>query len=85
MTYEDFKILAVIPARGGSKGIPRKNLCQIAGISLVGHAAEVAKSLEKEKILVLAQEIPKVINHLTDKKIVKTIFVPGRLINFVVK
>ena len=46
MTYEDFKILAVIPARGGSKGIPRKNLCQIAGISLVGHAAKVAKSLE---------------------------------------
>jgi CMP-N-acetylneuraminic acid synthetase len=46
MAYEDFKILAVIPARGGSKGIPRKNLCQIAGISLVDHAAKVAQSLE---------------------------------------
>lgn len=46
MAYEGYKILAVIPARGGSKGIPRKNLCQIAGISLVGHAFKVTQSLE---------------------------------------
>jgi CMP-N-acetylneuraminic acid synthetase len=46
MSYRGFKILAVIPARGGSKGIPRKNLCKIAGISLVGHAAKIARSIE---------------------------------------
>jgi CMP-N,N'-diacetyllegionaminic acid synthase len=46
MSYKGFKILAVIPARGGSKGIPRKNLCKIAGTSLVGHAASVARSLD---------------------------------------
>ena len=46
MSYKGYKILAVIPARGGSKGIPRKNLCKIAGTSLVGHAANVARSLD---------------------------------------
>lgn len=32
------KVLAVIPARGGSKGIPRKNLAEICGIPLVARS-----------------------------------------------
>lgn len=45
MSYKGLKILAVIPARGGSKGIPRKNLRKIAGTSLVGHAAKIVQSI----------------------------------------
>jgi len=36
-------IVAVIPARGGSKGIPRKNLVQIAGRPLIAYAIEAAR------------------------------------------
>ena len=36
--------LAIIPARGGSKGIPRKNVRQLAGKPLIAHTIECAQS-----------------------------------------
>lgn len=38
------KILAIIPARGGSKGIPRKNIRIMAGNPLISYAIKCAKS-----------------------------------------
>ena len=35
-------LLAVIPARGGSKGIPGKNLRPLAGLPLIGHSIRLA-------------------------------------------
>jgi len=37
-------ILAVIPARGGSKGIPRKNIVEINGLPLIGYTIGSALS-----------------------------------------
>jgi len=37
-------IAAIIPARGGSKGIPRKNLKMLAGRPLVVHTIEAARA-----------------------------------------
>ena len=39
---ESNSILAIIPARGGSKGIPRKNLRELAGRPLIAHTIEQA-------------------------------------------
>ncbi len=38
------EILALIPARGGSKGIPRKNLIEVAGKPLIAYSIEQALS-----------------------------------------
>ncbi len=37
------EILAVIPARGGSKGVPRKNIKELAGKPLIHYAIENAR------------------------------------------
>ncbi|MFA6224292.1 MAG: acylneuraminate cytidylyltransferase family protein [Desulfomonilaceae bacterium] len=60
------KFLAVIPARGGSKGVPRKNIREIAGKPLIAYTIEAARysryldkiivSSEDEEILNVAKE-----------------------------
>ena len=40
------KVLAIIPARGGSKGIPRKNVKAISGKPMIQYTIEAAKDCE---------------------------------------
>ncbi len=56
MSWNGLRVLAVVPARGGSKGIPRKNLCQVGGCSLIAHAARVLKPLVWVDLAVLSTD-----------------------------
>jgi CMP-N,N'-diacetyllegionaminic acid synthase len=57
-------VIALIPARGGSKGVPRKNVASLAGKPLIAHTIEAAQgsrqvdetwvSSEDEEILTIA-------------------------------
>ena len=40
------RIFSFIFARGGSKGIPKKNLLPLGGISLIGHSIQISKSIK---------------------------------------
>ena len=60
------KTLIVIPARGGSKGVPRKNLRLLAGRPLIHHCLQTALSVadcttvvttEDEEIITVAEQL----------------------------
>ena len=60
------EVLAIIPARGGSKGIPRKNIADLCGNPLIAYTIEVALqsrlisrvvvSTDDEKIAAISKE-----------------------------
>lgn len=52
--------LAVIPARGGSKGIPRKNLARLAGRPLIAHALAACLEAERVDRVVVSTDSPEI-------------------------
>lgn len=44
MSQPGVSVLAIVPARGGSKGVPRKNVRTLGGEPLIGHTLRVAKA-----------------------------------------
>ena len=73
MQQPSLSIAAVIPARGGSKGIPRKNIRLMAGIPLIAHSIldcqdsqlvrQVFVSTDDEEIAQLSQQYGATIIH----------------------
>ena len=59
--YNGNKILGLIPARGGSKGIPRKNILPLAGKPLIAWTIEEAKKSKYIDRLILSSEDEEII------------------------
>lgn len=57
----DKTVLAIIPARGGSKGVPRKNVRPLAGKPLVAWTIEEAKKSKYIDRLILSSEDDEII------------------------
>jgi len=54
------KVLAVIPARGGSKGIPQKNICLLAGKPLIAYSIEQAQQAQMVDRVVVSTDDPEI-------------------------
>lgn len=55
--------VAVIPARGGSKGLPGKNLAKVQGRSLVERAILVAKNVKAIKRIIVSTDDEEIAEH----------------------
>lgn len=56
------KVLSVIPARGGSKRLPRKNLLHVGGHPLIAHTIEAAKNATKITDWLVSSDDDEIIN-----------------------
>jgi len=50
------RVLAVVPARGGSKGVPRKNIRELDGEPLIGHTLRTARQVSEIGLLVVSTD-----------------------------
>jgi CMP-N-acetylneuraminic acid synthetase len=48
--------VAVIPARGGSVGLPRKNILEVQGISLIARAVLIAEKIKEIRWLIVSTD-----------------------------
>jgi CMP-N-acetylneuraminic acid synthetase len=52
----EFNVLGIIPARGQSKRLPRKNLCKLAGKPLLGWAIDAARQARQLNRLIVSSD-----------------------------
>ena len=76
------RILSVIPARGGSKGVPRKNLASVAGKPLIYYTIEAAhrsKLIDRSVVSTEDSEISNVCRNLGAEVVARPIALAGDL------
>ena len=56
------KMMAIVPARGGSKGLPRKNLRPLGGIPLIAWTIKAAKESQLIDFVVVTSDDPEILD-----------------------
>lgn len=62
MTTKSKKNISLICARGGSKGLPGKNLMKLGDRSLIGHAINIAKKSPSIQRILISTDCPDIAN-----------------------
>jgi N-acylneuraminate cytidylyltransferase len=57
------RVVAVVPARGGSKGVPGKNLREVAGVSLLHRALQTATACNYVDAVVVSSDDDAILQH----------------------
>ena len=60
------KSLVIIPARGGSKGIPHKNIKPLAGKPLICYTIDIARSICSDENICVSTDNPEIIQVVED-------------------
>ena len=73
------RVLVVVPARGGSKGIKLKNLVKINGKTLIEHVSNVVKRLKFVDLAVVSSDHKKILLNSINTKIFKIVKRPKKI------
>ena len=60
MQVQPLNTAAFVFARGGSKGLPRKNILPIAGMPLIAHSIRLAQSIERIDKIFVSTDCPEI-------------------------
>ena len=60
MKNKNFKVLAIIPGRGGSKGIPYKNIRKLGNLPLIAHTILSAKNSKNVNRVIVSTDNDKI-------------------------
>ncbi len=64
MIYNMGNILVVIPARGGSKGLPGKNIKNLCGKPLINYSIDVARAITSDENICVSSDNQKIIDQV---------------------
>ncbi|MCG8503717.1 MAG: acylneuraminate cytidylyltransferase family protein [Sphingomonadales bacterium] len=62
MSFQGKEVIGLVPARGGSKGIPRKNLIDFQGVPLIAHTLRAAHEARDIDRVIVSSDDPEILD-----------------------